>query len=67
MDKQIKSRIKRLEKIKTDGVEKPKEEEKVFFELKEGRKKGNIALYGREVSKSYEDKIIFKRSSFYVK
>lgn len=66
MDKQIKSRIKRLEKIKTDGIEKPNEEEKVFFELKEGRKKGSIALYGKEISKSYEDKIIFKKSSFYV-
>ncbi|WP_293982638.1 ribosomal protection-like ABC-F family protein [uncultured Clostridium sp.] len=67
MDKQIKSRIKRLEKIKTDGIVKPEEEEKVYFEVKSGRKKGSTALYAKDVSKAYGDKVIFRKSSFYIK
>ena len=67
MDRQIKSRIKRLEKIEIDGVKKPEEEAKVFFELNEGRKKGNIAVNAKDVSKLYGNKVIFHRSSFYIK
>lgn len=67
MDKQIKSRIKRLEKIRIDGIEKPEEEAKVYFELQEGRKKGSIAVYGKDVSKSYGNKTIFEKSSFYIR
>lgn len=67
MDKQVKSRIKRLEKMKTDGIAKPEEEAKVFFQLNKGRKRGSIAAYGKDVSKSYGSNIIFKDSSFYIR
>lgn len=67
MDKQIKSRIKRLEKIDTDGIKKPKEESKVFFYIDNTVKKGNTALYVKEISKSYGCKVIFEKSSFYIK
>ncbi|WP_294407406.1 ABC-F family ATP-binding cassette domain-containing protein [uncultured Clostridium sp.] len=67
MDKQVKSRIKRLEKIKTDGIVKPQEEAKVFFQLNQARTRGNIAVYGKDVSKSYESNIIFQDSSFYIR
>lgn len=67
MDKQVKSRIKRLEKMKTDGIAKPEEEAKVFFELRGGKKRGNIAVYGKDVSKSYGSNVIFQDSSFYIR
>lgn len=67
MDKQIKSRIKRLKRIETEGLTKPKEEEKVYFNIADSKKSGNIILKADNISKSFGDKLLFKDSSFYVK
>jgi macrolide transport system ATP-binding/permease protein len=66
MDIQIKSRIKRLEKIRIEGVEKPKEDKKIDLRLKNGVLKGNRVIEACNISKRYEDKILFERSSFYI-
>lgn len=66
MDIQIKSRIKRLEKIEIEGVEKPKEERKIDFRLKSAVLKGNRVIEVSGISKAFKDKVLFKESSFYV-
>ncbi|CAG9704349.1 MULTISPECIES: ribosomal protection-like ABC-F family protein [Clostridium] len=67
MDNQIKSRIKRLEKMKVEGLEKPKEEEKVLFQIKESKKIGAVVVEAKDISKSFDKKILFEKSSFYIK
>ena len=67
MDNQIKSRIKRLEKMKVEGLEKPKEEEKVLFQIKESKKIGAGVVEAKDISKSFDKKILFEKSSFYIK
>ncbi len=67
MDKAVKSRIKRLEKIEIGGLEKPKEESKVLFQLEAAQKVGDIILQAKDICKSYGEKMIFKESSFYIK
>lgn len=67
MDIQIKSRIKKLEKIKIEGVEKPKEEKKIDFKLQRGNLKGTRVIEVSNISKGFEDKVLFNESSFYIK
>lgn len=67
MDNQIKSRIKRLEKIQVKGLERPKEEEKVLFNIKESKKIGAVVVEAKDIFKSFDKKILFEKSSFYIK
>ncbi|MDP4143332.1 MAG: ABC-F family ATP-binding cassette domain-containing protein [Bacillota bacterium] len=66
MDKQIKSRIIRLNKIEIEGVKKPKEERKVHFQLDNADRKGRRLIEAINISKYFRDKLLFKESSFYV-
>ncbi len=66
MDVKVKSRIKKLEKIKIEGVEKPKEEKKIDFKLQKGSLKGTRVVEAIKISKSYENKLLFDESSFYI-
>lgn len=66
-DKQIKSRIKRLEKLDIEGLEKPKEEQNIKFNFNSSAKGGNRVLEGRRISKSFGNKKLFEDSSFYIK
>lgn len=66
-DKQIKSRIKRLEKIDVTGVEKPQEDKKIDFAFNEANVKGKRIVEGKEMRKAYGDRVLFKDSSFYIK
>lgn len=67
MDTQIKSRIKRLEKIKIEGIERPKEETKISFRLKPATLRGNRIIEASNIDKAFNDKVLFKDSSFYIK
>lgn len=67
MDIQIKSRIKRLEKINIEGVEKPKEEKRIDFILQKGQLKDTRVVEANRISKSFENKLLFSDSSFYIK
>ncbi|UVI32758.1 ribosomal protection-like ABC-F family protein [Paenibacillus spongiae] len=64
MDQQIKSRIKRLEKIEVEGVQKPKEEAKIRFEVDSPDKRGRRIVEAKRMSKSYGDRVLFHNSSF---
>lgn len=66
-DKQVKSRIKRLEKIEVEGIEKPKEEQVIYFKFNGEKKGGDILLEAMDVKKSFGDKVIFEKSDFYIK
>jgi macrolide transport system ATP-binding/permease protein len=63
-DQQIKSQIKRLEKIDHKGLKKPKEEEGIYFLFKETEKKGKLILEAKNVKKQFSDRTLFKNSSF---
>lgn len=67
MDNQIKSRIKRLEKIEFTGLEKPEDEMKVLFQINEAKKTGSVVLQAKDISKKYDNRVIFENSSFYIK
>jgi macrolide transport system ATP-binding/permease protein len=66
MDIQIKSRIKRLEKIEIEGVDKPKEERKIHFSINSAALKGSRVVEASNISKAFKDNTLFKNSSFYV-
>lgn len=66
MDKQIKSRLKRLERSQEAGAAKPDEDPRVAFRLQNAAKHGRRFLEVREVSKRFGDRILFRHSSFCV-
>ncbi len=66
MDQQIKSRIKRLEKIEIEGVKRPREEAQVRFELEGGGKRGRRILEASRIGKAYGERLLFQDSSFYI-
>lgn len=67
MDKQIKSKLKRLEKLEIEGAKKPHEEAKVNFVFGSTSKIGKTILEAQNISKTYGERVLFKDSSFYVK
>lgn len=67
MDKQIKSRIKKLEKLEIQGIEKPEEEQKINFAFISDEKRGKAIIEAREIMKKYNERTLFMNSSFYIK
>lgn len=65
-DQAVKSQIKRLEKMRETGIERPEKEMQVNFELKTDGKRGRRILTADSISKSYDNLILFKDSSFYI-
>lgn len=66
LDRQVKSRIKRLERLKTEGVERPKDEARVEFGFKSPDKRGRRILEARGIAKGYGGRLLFDDSSFFV-
>ena len=66
MDKQVKSRIKRLERMKEDTGPRPREEKKVRFAISEGEKRGRRILEASGLSKAYGPNHLFSDVSFTV-
>jgi macrolide transport system ATP-binding/permease protein len=66
-DKQIKSQIKRLEKLKTEGVTKPEEDRKLFFSFENANKHDSRMLEAKNIKKSFGQKLLFEESSFTIK
>lgn len=65
-DQAVKSQIKRLEKMRQDGIERPDADPRVMFNVDAGEKKGRRILQTENISKSYGQRCLFKDSSFYV-
>ncbi|SCB79236.1 macrolide transport system ATP-binding/permease protein [Fictibacillus enclensis] len=66
MDKHIKSRIKRLENLELEGVERPKEEAKIQFGWEDPEKRGKRLAAASDISKSFGERLLFQNSSFYI-
>lgn len=67
MDRQIKSRIKRLEKLKRNGLSKPDQEQDVYFNFQEGEKRGHRVLEVTGLTKAIGNLTLFKKVSFFIK
>ncbi|WP_051986320.1 ribosomal protection-like ABC-F family protein [Clostridium amazonitimonense] len=65
-DKQIKSKVKKLEKMVFEGVKRPEEDKKVDFKFNEANLKGTRVIEARNIKKSFESNLLFKESSFYI-
>lgn len=66
MDRQVKSRIKRLEKMELEGVKKPTEERKVYFDWNQIKKRGSAVVLAEQIGKAFHRKTLFQASSFYI-
>ncbi|MCM1991623.1 ribosomal protection-like ABC-F family protein [Oceanirhabdus seepicola] len=66
-DNQVKSKLKRLEKIDLEGIKKPKEEQKITFNFVSEAKSSNRIFEAKEISKGFGDKVLFEKSSFYIR
>ncbi|MGG3891948.1 ribosomal protection-like ABC-F family protein [Metabacillus fastidiosus] len=68
MDKQIKSRKKRLEKeLEKQKVEKPKEEQQILFQFQDVYKRGKRVIEAKNLKKIYGNRVLFEKGQFYVK
>lgn len=67
MDSQVKSKIKRLQKLQIEGIDKPKEEGYIVFNGTSAGKIGSVVLEAKDISKAYDNKVLFNKSSFYIK
>ena len=65
MDRRVKSKIKRLSRMESEGVERPKDEPELNFLFGGTEKHGRRMLEAKSISKVYGDKILFQSSSFY--
>lgn len=66
MDRQIKSKLKMLEKLQHTELEKPKGEQRLRLDFSEATGHGKRIMEAREISKSYGRKVLFEKGSFYV-
>lgn len=66
-DNQIKSKIKKLEKIDYEGVKKPREEQKIVFGFNNTTNAGKNIINATDIKKSFGSKVLFEESSFYIK
>ncbi len=65
-DRQIKSKIKKLEKIDLNGIQKPKEDRKINFTFNEADVKGIRVLEAVDIKKSFGSRNLFEKSCFYI-
>lgn len=65
-DQQIKSRVKMLKKMHTEGVEKPKAEQDIQFQLENADKRGRRIIAAEKLAMHYPGKPLFSDSSFYI-
>ncbi|WRS27057.1 ABC-F family ATP-binding cassette domain-containing protein [Oscillospiraceae bacterium MB08-C2-2] len=66
MDKQVKSQIKRLEKLKNQGPERPVEEKNVYFQIAGNSNRGKRMIQATGVSKRFGERVLFADSDFCV-
>ncbi|MBO7742592.1 ABC-F type ribosomal protection protein [Paenibacillus sp. MWE-103] len=67
MDRQIKSRLHRLEKIEHKGIKKPKEEATVAFGWEDPAKRGRRIIEASRIGKRFGERRLFADSSFCVR
>lgn len=65
-DKQIKSNIRRLERMQNIGVEAPQAEQQIRFHLDPAENRGRRILEANDLKKCFGERELFHNSSFYV-
>lgn len=65
-DQQVKSRLKMLEKMRTEGVERPREEARVNFEFDAAGKRGRRIIEVEKLGKFYAGRVLFKDADFFI-
>lgn len=65
-DRQIKSKIKRLEKIEVEGVKRPEEDKKIDFKFNDANLKSTRIIEASSIKKSFESRILFRETSFFI-
>lgn len=66
-DQAIKSQIKRLEKMRQEGMERPDEDPHLKLNIKSSEAGGHRLLQADNICKAYGSLTLFKDSSFYIK
>ncbi len=69
-DKQVKSKIKQLEKLKNNDVVKPKEQETLYFNFDDNlarTNKSQMIVSAKNLNKNFGDNTVFSNSDFYIK
>ncbi|MTH53060.1 ATP-binding cassette domain-containing protein [Bacillus mangrovi] len=68
MDIQVRSKMNRLNaELEKNKVEKPKEEAHVYFQFDAASKRGKRILEGADACKAFGSRVLFEKSSFYLK
>jgi macrolide transport system ATP-binding/permease protein len=65
-DKQVKSKIRSLEKIELGGVEKPEEDKKIDFKFNEALLKKHRVVEAKDIKKSFNSEVLFKDTCFFI-
>ncbi|KUG04376.1 atp-binding protein of abc transporter [hydrocarbon metagenome] len=65
-DQSIKSQFKRLENMRQEGIDRPKEERPVKFIMSAMEKRGRRLLEAEGIAKAYDENRLFEDSSFYI-
>lgn len=55
-----------LEKLREEGISKPKKEPEINFEFDSPEKRGRWVNEARNIKKSFSDNVLFEDSSFYI-
>ncbi|WP_069999016.1 ribosomal protection-like ABC-F family protein [Cellulosilyticum sp. I15G10I2] len=63
-DRQIKSKIKSLEKMNVEGIKKPEEDKKIDFRFNETSLKKTRMIEAVDIEKRFDSRILFSESSF---
>jgi len=66
-DRNIKSKIKRLQKIEIEGMAKPEDESQVKFAFAKAGRGAKRVLEAQDITKSFGCQLLFSKSSFYIK
>jgi macrolide transport system ATP-binding/permease protein len=65
-DRAVKSKIKRLQKMELEAVEKPLETLSPNFNFNEAQRRGRRLVEAVAISKSFGPRVLFEKSSFYI-
>lgn len=65
-DKQVKSKIKLLERKKREGIERPREEKRPQFSFEASAKRGRRILEAVSLGKGFGQNILFSSSDFFI-
>ncbi len=66
MDRQVKSNIRRLEKMREEGTRRPEDEVRVRFQVKNSSKGGHRQLEVTGLAKAFGEHMLFENSDFYI-